>query len=143
MEMTLSDGEWVQRAEVWGVVVLSVILTVFLPILTWRMMAREDLLREKVLLSSRGGVLIRLSVLSAALIVSGAPFVFLATGYAFAWATVAMVASALLSVAIYAVRYVRVRRLMEREIAQEQAQAVSGPETRAHQGKAKPPPCRS
>ncbi|WP_301672686.1 hypothetical protein [Microbacterium thalli] len=80
--MTLSDGEWAQRADTWGVVVVSVIVAVLLPIVTWRKMA-EELLRDKVLLSPRGGVLTGVSVLSAVLIVAGAPFVFLATRYAF------------------------------------------------------------
>ncbi|MDD7928545.1 hypothetical protein [Microbacterium thalli] len=119
--MTLSDGEWAQRADTWGVVVLSVIVAVLFPVVTWRKSAQEDLLREKVLHSPRGGVLTGVSVLSAVLVVAGAPFVFLATRYAFVWVAVALVASALLSVLIYAVRYVRVRRLMEREIAREQA----------------------
>lgn len=115
--------------DIWGDVVVSVIVAVLLPIVTWQKLAQEDLLREKVLHSSRGGVLTGVSVLSAVLIVAGAPFVFLATRYAFAWTTVAIVASALLSAVIYAVRCVLVRRLMEWEIAREQALSESGPET--------------
>lgn len=119
--MGLSDGEWVQRADVWGIVLLSVALTVLLPTVTWRKFAKEELLREKVLLSSRGGVLTGMSVLSVVLVVAGAVYVLLATRYPFAWATAAMVASALVSVVIYTARYIRVRQRMVREIAREQA----------------------
>ncbi|MCM3500888.1 hypothetical protein M3667_03220 [Microbacterium sp. P26] len=105
----------------WGatevlLLVLSSSIAVAYPIVTRRKLATPTLLRERVLFSPRGEIVAWTVVLTCYAVISGLPFVLLATRYPFLWGVVAMSISMLASVAWYVVLYRRMIIEMEREL---------------------------
>lgn len=122
--MDTVDWDVHQWVTLWALAVGALALAVVLPIVTWRRLARPELLRERVLLSARGAVMTVVVISAVVAAVMTMLYIFFATLVPAAWAMVLMLASWFLSVVMYAVRYIGVRRQMEREIIREQAAAA-------------------
>lgn len=118
------DWDVHQWVMLWALAVGALALAVVLPIATCRRLARPELLRERVLLSARGAVMTGVVISAVVAAMMTMLYIFFAMLVPAAWAMVPLFASWFLSVVIYAVRYIGVRRRMEREIICEQAAAA-------------------
>jgi len=95
--------------------VLSVIIALALPFVLLPRMARFSVLRERYLYSRRGWILVGCVLVMVAHIVIAIVVAAAAAVYPFLWATVALIASAFVTTAIYMALYIRVARSVRRQ----------------------------
>jgi peptidoglycan/LPS O-acetylase OafA/YrhL len=94
-----------QELLTWGVTVLSCGLALAMPIFMWRRLRRPETLREAWIYSRPGAVVACCVAGTALLAVAGVFMGILAITSPFLWATVALIAGALVAVVWFLVRY--------------------------------------